>query len=168
MRKGEERVLPYAEAIFDSYAGTVHALVLRATGDRDSAETVTLDVVRQVAAEVAEAEAAAPVLEARVLSLARARALELVRQGRAAEGDTPPAPAAPDSEDLVERRRFVRHALAGLSPSQRRALELAYFEGRTLTEIAAVLAEPVESIRIGMRQSMNVLRRVLAPLLPPS
>jgi RNA polymerase sigma-70 factor (ECF subfamily) len=110
--------------------------------------------------------------------IARSRALDLVRsRGRrermtasaAAEpADAPPAmgdwrsdPAG--SLDHAERRARVRDALAALSPPQRQAIELAYYEGLSQSEIAERLQEPLGTIKTRVRLGMQKLREALRP-----
>jgi RNA polymerase sigma-70 factor, ECF subfamily len=62
--------------------------------------------------------------------------------------------------DPIERDR-VRKALAELPDDQRRALELAYYGGKTHTEIAAELDEPLGTIKSRIKHG---LRKVAAAL----
>ena len=63
--------------------------------------------------------------------------------------------------DMAERRRQVQLALEALSPPQRRAIELAYFEGLSQSEIAERLQEPLGTIKTRVRLGMQKLRESL-------
>jgi RNA polymerase sigma-70 factor (ECF subfamily) len=65
--------------------------------------------------------------------------------------------------DIAERRRQVQLALDALSPPQRRAIELAYFEGLSQSEIAERLQEPLGTIKTRVRLGMQKLRESLRP-----
>ncbi len=52
----------------------------------------------------------------------------------------------------------VRRALAELPPDQRRALELAYFDGYTQSEIAQMTGAPLGTVKTRLRQGMMKLR----------
>jgi RNA polymerase sigma-70 factor, ECF subfamily len=64
--------------------------------------------------------------------------------------------------DPIERDR-VRRALAGLPQEQRRALELAYYEGKTHTEIADELQEPLGTIKSRIKLGLRKLAAALEP-----
>jgi RNA polymerase sigma-70 factor (ECF subfamily) len=49
-------------------------------------------------------------------------------------------------------------ALSNLPAEQRRAIELAFFEGLSQTEIAAALNEPLGTIKARIRRGMLKLR----------
>ena len=54
-----------------------------------------------------------------------------------------------------------------LSPDQRAALSLAYYEGLSHSQIAARLQEPLGTVKTRIRQAMMALRRTLGPVLTP-
>jgi RNA polymerase sigma-70 factor (ECF subfamily) len=60
-----------------------------------------------------------------------------------------------------QERVAVRGALAELPEAQRIALELAYFEGLSQSEIAARLNEPLGTIKTRMQLGMKKLRERL-------
>jgi RNA polymerase sigma-70 factor (ECF subfamily) len=63
----------------------------------------------------------------------------------------------------AERRAQVQLALESLSPPQRRAIELAFFEGLSQSEIAELLQEPLGTIKTRVRLGMQKLRESLHP-----
>jgi len=63
-----------------------------------------------------------------------------------------------DKAIQTQERSAVRGALAELPDPQRVALELAYFEGLSQSEIAAKLNEPLGTIKTRMQLGMKKLR----------
>jgi RNA polymerase sigma-70 factor (ECF subfamily) len=57
----------------------------------------------------------------------------------------------------------VKAALQTLSPPQRQAIEMAFFEGLSQSEIAERLAEPLGTIKTRVRLGMQKLRETLRP-----
>jgi RNA polymerase sigma-70 factor (ECF subfamily) len=57
----------------------------------------------------------------------------------------------------------IRTTLSGMPMSQRSALELAFFEGLTHSEIAEKTGEPLGTIKTRIRAGLTTLRKVLAP-----
>jgi RNA polymerase sigma-70 factor (ECF subfamily) len=72
-----------------------------------------------------------------------------------------PAPGAVLEDE--ERGRAVSAALAALSPLQRQAIELAFYEGLSQSEIAERLQEPLGTIKTRIRLGMQKLREMLRP-----
>jgi RNA polymerase sigma-70 factor (ECF subfamily) len=56
----------------------------------------------------------------------------------------------------------VRVVLASMPTAQRSALEMAYFEGLTHTEIAAKTGEPLGTIKTRIRAGLQALRKAFA------
>lgn len=57
----------------------------------------------------------------------------------------------------------MRAALVTLSPTQRGALELAYFGGHTYSEVAGILEIPLGTAKTRIRDGLIRLRDVLTP-----
>ena len=100
--------------------------------------------------------------EAWLCAIVRTRAIDRLRRrlSRREQPDEPQTAAAsptPERENVLA----VRKALQTLSADQRTALELAYYEGLTQSEIAARLGEPLGTVKTRIRTAMLRLREEL-------
>src|SRR5258708_6038676 len=158
LTSGDHRALG---EFYDLYAGLVNGLALRILRDRAEAEDVVQEVFVQVWRQAARFDPRRGSPEAWLCTIARTRALDRLRRRTsrraAASSGAPGAAASPGSEEALA----VRKALGGLSPDERRALELAYYEGFTQSEIAERLREPLGTIKTRIRTAMIRLREVL-------
>lgn len=172
---GDERAMA---ALYDRYGQVLYAVAFRIVGQRADAEEVVLDSFAQAWREATRFEAARGSVAGWLTTIARSRALDLVRARSRRERITATAAAErPDSSpamggwrvdpssgvDHAERRTQVRLALEALSPPQRRAIELAFFEGLSQSEIAEVLQEPLGTVKTRVRLGMQKLRECLRP-----
>src|SRR5262245_21974708 len=129
--------------LYDRFGGSIYRLAFRVTGDRGAAEEISLDTFMQVWQQAARFNADQGSLQSWLFRIARSRAIDRVRAAKAvkrtqAEDSTAEQHVERPDEtvELAERRRLVREAMGGLSPAQRIALELAYFEGLSHAQIA--------------------------------
>jgi RNA polymerase sigma-70 factor (ECF subfamily) len=169
LRRRDERALA---DLYDRYAGAVYALALRVTRDPATAEEISLDTFLQAWHQAERFDARHGSLASWLFNIARSRAIDRLRAGSASKRlpvaeDRPVKRVSQPEEiaELVERQLIVRHALECLQPAQRAALELAYFEGLSHSQIAARLDEPLGTIKTRIRQAMLQLRQMLGPVL---
>jgi RNA polymerase sigma-70 factor (ECF subfamily) len=167
--RGEEAAL--AE-LYDRYGAAVYNLALRITRDSGAAEEIRLDSFLQIWRQANRFDAQHGTLLSWLFTIARTRAIDRMRAAGAAKRtqvDDPvrmtSAPQPDEMAELTERRRLVRQAMTALSAPQRAALELAYYEGLSHSEIAVRLGEPLGTVKTRIRQAMLQLRRTLTPLL---
>lgn len=167
--RGEEGAL--AE-LHDRYGTAVYNLALRITRDPATAEEISLDSFLQIWRQANRFDSQHGTLPTWLLTIARTRAIDRVRAAGAAKRtqvDDPlrmrSAPQPEEMAELAERRRLVREAMAALSAAQRAALELAYYEGLSHSDIAARLGEPLGTVKTRIRQAMLAMRKTLAPVL---
>jgi RNA polymerase sigma-70 factor (ECF subfamily) len=164
--------------LYDRYGQVLYAVAYRIVGQRADAEEVVLDTFAQAWREAARFESARGSVAGWLTTIARSRALDLVRARSRRERITATAAAErPDSSpamggwradpssglDHAERRKQVQLALEALSAPQRRAIELAFFEGLSQSEIAERLQEPLGTIKTRVRLGMQKLRECLRP-----
>jgi RNA polymerase sigma-70 factor (ECF subfamily) len=173
--QGDEEALG---RLYDRFGAVLYAVAYRVLNERADAEEVVMEAFAQAWREAARFDAGRGSVAAWLTMMARSRALDLIRsQSRrtritdTAARDTPLAPPAmstgfaPPGSSLEEgeRRQAVSSALAALSPPQRVAIELAYYEGLSQSEIAERLREPLGTIKTRMRLGMQKLREALKP-----
>jgi RNA polymerase sigma-70 factor (ECF subfamily) len=164
--------------LYDRYGQMLYAVAYRIVGQRADAEEVVIDAFAQAWREATRFETSRGSVAGWLTTIARSRALDLVRSRARRERITASAAAErPDASpamggwradpssgiDLAEQRKQVQLALESLSPPQRRAIELAYFEGLSQSEIAALLQEPLGTIKTRVRLGMQKLRESLRP-----
>lgn len=149
---------------YDLHAGLVNGIALRVLRDATEAEDVVQEVFVQVWRQATRYDPGRGTPEAWICTITRTRALDRLRR-RAARREEP-GEAAPgtSARPRAEEALAVRKALDGLSAEQRRALELAYYEGLTQSEIATRLNEPLGTVKTRIRTAMMRLREALEPL----
>jgi RNA polymerase sigma-70 factor (ECF subfamily) len=161
------------ERLYDRYAQLVLNLAVRILRNQADAEEVVQEVFWQVWRNAAQYDPDRGPPEAWLFTLARTRAIDALRSshkegGRAdvelSEADIELSEAAVDPTGLevdVGDKNLVVSALTCLSKDQRRALELAYYEGLTQTEIAASLGVPLGTVKSWVRRGLEQLRETL-------
>jgi RNA polymerase sigma-70 factor, ECF subfamily len=157
--------------LYDRYAGTALAIAMRVVADRTEAEDVVHDAFVAAWRKIDRFDAGRGSLRAWLLTVVRNRAIDRVRARRASvdveDADkrsllrTGPNPTW---EDALRRASAaeVRAALAALPNEQRRALELAYFEGYTYREVAEVTGVAAGTAAGRLRLGLAKLRETLA------
>jgi RNA polymerase sigma-70 factor, ECF subfamily len=149
--------------LYDRYSSIVYAVALRVLGDTMAAEDVLQEVFLQLWRNPAAFDAARGNLAAWLAVIARNRAIDALRR-RKPEMDIEGVivSVAPDLAANADRMRAaekVRGVLQGMAPAQRAALEMAYFEGLSHSEIASKTGEPLGTIKTRIRAGLMALRR---------
>jgi len=158
--------------LYDRYASLVHGLALRIVKSPHDAEEVTQDVFVYAWQRGAQFDERRGNLAAWLLVLARSRAIDRLRARRSREHGTeaatqaaaflPAAPPDPATATLdAERRARIARSLASLPEAQREAVQIAFFEGLSHTEVAARIGAPLGTVKTRIRQGMLRLRAEL-------
>lgn len=177
MARGEERA---ASVLYDRHGAVMYGLALRMVTESADAEDVVLDAFAQAWRDASRYDTSRGSVLGWLTTIVRTRALDAIRaRGRrakmvdtaAATLDEPAAMSqgAPSPDRAVEEREravAVSSALQALPDAQRRAIELAFFEGLTHQEVAERLREPLGTVKTRIRLGMLKLRDMLGGLAP--
>lgn len=170
---GDERA--FAE-LYRACSSHLFGLLLRMLQRRDWAEEALQDCFVKIwqKAETYEPEKGAPLTW--LLSVARYRALDLLRMKRPEvelpdadeeHGGLPPMALHDEAEDPLARASEgqgiarMRECLKVLPPEQREALLLAYYEGYTHQELAKRMNAPLGTVKSWVRRGLARLRECL-------
>jgi RNA polymerase sigma-70 factor, ECF subfamily len=149
--------------LYDRYSSVVYAIALRVLGDTGAAEDVLQEIFLQLWRNPGAFDGARGSLGAWLAVIARNRAIDSLRKRRP-ETDIEDVviSVAPDLANEAERSRAaekIRRVLGTMPAPQRSALEMAYFEGLSHSEIAAKTGEPLGTIKTRIRAGLMVLRK---------
>jgi RNA polymerase sigma-70 factor (ECF subfamily) len=171
VRRLLQRDVSAFEELYDRHSRIVFALVFRILQQASTSEEAVQDVFLQLWRNAAQYDESRGPFVPWLLTLARNRALDQLRlkseRQRRREDQTeelPPVVTIPDFESsLDEQRRAkrVRELMNSLNPQQKRAIELAYFEGLSHSEIANTLKEPLGTVKSWIRNGLLRLREGL-------
>jgi RNA polymerase sigma-70 factor, ECF subfamily len=149
--------------LYDRYSPIVYSVALRVLGDTGAAEDVLQDVFMRLWRNPGSFDASRGSLGAWLAVISRNRAIDALRKRRPETAvDDVVVSITPDLAGDAERSRAaekVRSLLGGMPVAQRAALEMAYFEGMTHTEIAAKTGEPLGTIKTRIRAGLTALRK---------
>ncbi|WP_028658832.1 ECF RNA polymerase sigma factor SigK [Nocardioides insulae] len=157
------------ERLYDALATAVHAVSRRVVRDPALAEEVTQEVFVEVWRHAGRFDPGRGGVRTWVLTVAHRRAVDAVRSSQAARDrerrasyhEPPPAAGPDEAVAEAEERRGVRRCLDSLTPLQRESVELAYYQGYTYAEVAALLERPLPTIKTRMRDGLIRLRDCL-------
>jgi len=160
IRSGDESAMA---TLYDRYSSIVYAVSLRVLGDTGAAEDVLQEVFMQLWRNPGVFDASRGNLGAWLAVITRNRSIDSLRKRRP-ETDIADVVVSvqPDMAGDAERSRAmekIRGTLSGMPTAQRSALEMAYFEGLTHTEIAAKTGEPLGTIKTRIRAGLMALRK---------
>jgi RNA polymerase sigma-70 factor (ECF subfamily) len=156
-------------ALFERAHRLVFTLTVRITGNRETAEEVTLDVFHDVWRKASQYDAANGTVLGWIMNQARSRALDRLRfeqrkKRTPAEGSEAIENEADDFRDLLEFKQeaeALRRALVVLTPGERQAIEAAFFSELTHAEAASRLEVPLGTIKTRIRSALQKMRRAI-------
>ena len=174
--------------VYDRHIDVIYGSVLRFVGDRQAAEELVQDTYLAAWRHAGQYEPAAGSVLGWLLGIARHKSIDRARavarrphvvrldgpEEERAEDRLERAIAANGTSTVVDvdadpeaaairawRRAVVRGALGSIPAAERQALELAYDEGLSQSEVAARLGWPLGTVKTRTRRGLGVLRAAL-------
>ena len=157
--QGDERAIG---SLYDRYGAVLYAVAYRIVGQRADAEEVVLEAFAQAWRDAPRFEAGRGSVAGWLTMIARSRALDLVRARSRRDRITASAAAdRPGTPPAMGEFRPDPGGALDHDERQRQAIELAYFEGLSQSEIAERLKEPLGTVKTRVRLGMQKLRECL-------
>lgn len=166
LRQVAQRNADAFATFYDRTRARVFGLVIRVLRDPGYSEETTQEIYLQVWRTAASYDPAAGSPLAWLLTLAHRRAVDRVRSEQAASqrearygaaNIDPPADHVADSVILRAEQRQVADCLDSLTDLQREAIQLAYYDGLTYTQVAERLSANLATIKSRMRDAIRGL-----------
>lgn len=153
-------------ALYDRYSGLVFSEAKHILRDTGAAEEILQDLFYQVWRTAERFDPAKGSLAGWLLVAARNRAISKLRRktGKTEDLDENGVWLSIDVESHAAQNLLldkVRTVMGSLPESQREALECAYFEGMSHTEIAEKTGQPLGTVKTRIRSAMEALKKVL-------
>ena len=170
MTEGDPEALA---TVYDRHIRSVFGLAMRVLQNQGDAEDLVQEVFSQAWAQAKRYDATRGSVASWLLMIARSRAIDRLRSRRAKpdSASLPDVTAVVDLPDpalgaehrvlTAESATRLRVALTLLPLTQRVAIELAYFEGLTQTQIAERLEQPLGTVKTRIRTGLLKLREAL-------
>lgn len=176
LARAAERDEDALSELYDRFAPALLGLLTRILADRAIAEEVLQEVFVRLAGEARRFSTVRVSVNAALVLLARALAIDRLRAQRRLTARTgAPAAAVPRSHSwlprpaevaLVDSRRSLFQKVINQLPKpQREMLDLALFDGYTEAEIAQKLGEPLARVRSGLLAGASFIRHRLAAVM---
>jgi RNA polymerase sigma factor (sigma-70 family) len=160
-------------ALYDRYAKIIYAIAFKSLRSVEESEEVVLDVFAQVWRIAERYDIQKGRVDTWIFTLARSRILDRLRKLQRTSPSTTFSldaveiqPKA-DNIDLfeqafiAERRSQVMTAMKKLPDQQRLVIELAYYQGLTQSQIAAVTSVSLGTVKTRIRLGLTKLKSIL-------
>jgi RNA polymerase sigma-70 factor (ECF subfamily) len=166
--------------LYDQSSTLLFTLAYRILSDREEASELLQEVYLEVWRKIAKYDVGRGSPIAWLVTLTRSRAIDWLRS-RASRGlqllagslEHPLVSTTPDvsqnpyeSREDSELRQMMAKAILDLPLPQQQAIEMAYYQGLTHTEIAAKLNQPLGTVKTRLKLAMTKLRASLHQTLP--
>ena len=160
VRRGDEAAMA---SLFDRYSKVVYSVALRVLRDTAAAEDVLQEIFMQVWRSPGSFLETKGSLGGWLAVVARNRSIDTLRRRRPTDQVEEVYLASSfnlaeeaERNNMMERARSV---ILQLPAEQRKTLEMAFFDGMTHTEIAAMTGDPLGTVKTRIRSALLTLRK---------
>ena len=148
--------------LFRRYASRLLGFLVQRLGRRDVAEEVLQEVFLEAWRGAGKFDPGRASFRSWIFLLARSRALDRIRSTRS-RAEREDRHGAPEETSLDPRahevaRATVERALGSLSEEQRVCVRMAFYEGRSLSQVASALDVPLGTVKSRYLYGMRALR----------
>lgn len=154
--------------LYDELAASVYGLARRVVRDPSRAEDVTQEVFLEVWRKAPRFDRRIGKAKTWVMTITHRRAVDAVRRNEADKRHAQNAASPDRNQDepadaviVAEEHVAVRNCLETLTELQMESVRLAYFNGYTYPQVAALLDRPLATIKTRMRDGLIRLRDCL-------
>jgi RNA polymerase sigma-70 factor, ECF subfamily len=162
--QGDKRAM---HVLFARHRLPLYRFALRLVADKEAAEDVVSDVFLEVRRHAGRFEGRCRV-STWLLAITRNVALSTMRRRPMEKLDGVEAEAIPDHADDPEtaiqnkqQSAILAHCLTQLSPVHREVIDLVYYHGRSIEEVAAIIRVPPSTVKTRMFYARNRIARLL-------
>lgn len=164
VQQGHEQAMA---RLFDRHSKLVYSVALRVLRDPAAAEDVLQEIFMQIWRTPTSFVGTRGSLAGWLAVVSRNRSIDFLRKKRPTESveDVPlasPYDLAKEAEQNLMLER-VRILVAELPDEQRKALEMAFFEGLTHSEIAEKTKCPLGTVKTRIRSAVQTLGKAFRP-----
>jgi RNA polymerase sigma-70 factor (ECF subfamily) len=163
------------ELLYDRHARIVYSFAFRVCGNETMAREVVQLVFLRLWTTKAEFDSGKGAFSSWLITMTRNISIDVLRRERRHQSmvsidhlDENPGHSVSDDPEMIlmrnDRQEVIATASRRLSPPQQRVIELLYWKGYTLQEIAKMGGEPVGTVKNRLHQALKTLRRHLQGL----
>jgi RNA polymerase sigma-70 factor, ECF subfamily len=160
--------------IYSRYGAIVYRLALRMLQLPNEAEDLTQEVFVALWKGIEKYDANRGTLSTYLMTITRSRSLNRIQQRKSQQNLQQKYARVTTEEQISTAMEFatnteltsrVNTALSNISADRRKILELAYYGGKSQSEIASLLAIPLGTVKTRSRQGLLELRQLLSDLV---
>lgn len=159
------------EELYDRFARLVYSFAFKSTGDEQSAREIVQLVFTRLWTTRKGYDPQKGQFVSWLLTITRNITVDQLRKARKFRNEVPMEDSGENRPEAVEEytpehaavhsllREQIRAAYRYLSESQIRLIELFYWQGYPLSEIAAMSSEPLGTVKSRLHQALKILRK---------